>query len=131
MFDTVNGFAKAAGQQHNGNGLFSDGDAIALRLRLITEEFLELTEAMHAAHHQPTTENKAHALKEMCDLLYVTLGTGVVFFKPEVCRDAYEIVHDNNMTKVTGAVDKKDGKVTKPKDYKPVDLTPLVRGDAA
>ena len=72
---------RQAGQQHNGNGLFSDGDAIALRLRLITEEFLELTEAMHAVHHQPTTENKAHALKEMCDLLYVTLGTGVVFFK--------------------------------------------------
>ena len=54
-----------------------------------------------------------------------------MFFKPDVCIDAYAAVHDNNMTKVTGAVDKDNGKVTKPKDYKPVDLTPLVRGDAA
>lgn len=130
MFDTVNGFAKAAGQTHNGEGLFSDADTVALRLRLITEEFLELTEAMHKAHHEPTTDNKAHALKEMCDLLYVTLGLGVVFFKPDVCTNAYAAVHDNNMTKVTGAVDKDNGKVTKPKNYKPVDLTPLVRGES-
>ena len=129
MFSHVNGFNKAAQQQADGTGLFSDADTVALRMRLNTEEFLELTEAMHRAHHEPTTENKAEALKEMCDLLYVTLGLGVVFFKPQVCRDAFESVHENNMTKVTGAVDKTNGKVTKPKDYKPVDLTPLVRGE--
>ena len=62
MFDTVNGFAKAAGQVHNGEGLFSDADTVALRLRLITEEFLELTDAMHKAHtSQPPRTKRTHS----------------------------------------------------------------------
>lgn len=130
MFSLVANFNKLAEQPYDGTVSLQDGDAVAHRMKLITEEYLELVEASRAALDNDTPENRAHVLKEIIDLLYVTLGMGVVFYKTDACRDAFEIVHDNNLDKLRGGIIKdEDGKVLKPEGWKPVDLRELVADD--
>lgn len=130
MFSLVANFNKLAEQPYNGTVSLQDGDAVAHRMKLITEEYLELVEASRTALDNDTPENRAHVLKEIIDLLYVTLGMGVVFYKTDACRDAFEIVHDNNLDKLRdGIIKDEDGKVLKPEGWKPVDLRELVADD--
>ena len=130
MFSLVAKFNKLAEQPYDGTASLQDGDAVAHRMKLITEEYVELVEASRAARIDDTPENRAHVLKEIIDLLYVTLGMGVVFYKRDVCRDAFEIVHTNNLDKLRdGIIKDEDGKVLKPEGWKPVDLRELVADD--
>ena len=130
MVSLVAKFNKLAEQPYDGTASLQDGDAVAHRMKLITEEYVELVEASRAALIDDTPENRAHVLKEIIDLLYVTLGMGVVFYKRDVCRDAFEIVHTNNLDKLRdGIIKDEDGKVLKPEGWKPVDLRELVADD--
>lgn len=61
------------------------------------------------------------------DMLYILAGTINHHGLHDLITPAFELIHDNNMTKlVNGKVLKNEfGKVIKPEGYKPVDLTQL------
>jgi len=105
------------------------------RFVLLQEEIKELIEAFIPLYEQsrlnildrnylPLEEVrvlKEHLLKELCDVVYVLVGTAVQFNWD--FDKAFTLVHANNMTKVKDGLKKnKSGKVLKPKGYKPVDL---------
>jgi predicted HAD superfamily Cof-like phosphohydrolase len=68
----------------------------------------------------------AQLMKEMCDLLYVVLGMSVRYKELTFLPEAFGSVHANNMLKLNGGTLDASGKLQKPPDYSPVDLTDLV-----
>ena len=87
-----------------------------LRLRLILEEANELKEAGESG-------NLPHAIKELCDLLYVVLGTANAYGID--IEPFFAEVHRSNMTKVwpDGTIRKNQfGKVLKPPTYIPANM---------
>jgi len=93
-----------------------------LRLRLIDEETREFADAS-ASGDLPT------AIKELCDLLYVVLGTANAYGID--VEPFFDEVHRSNMSKVwaDGSV-RKDayGKVFKPQSYSPANIEDLLAG---
>lgn len=88
-----------------------------LREDLITEEFHELLDALDA-------ENLAAIAKEICDLIYVAVGTAVswgIDLDP-----VWELVHAANMAKIGGAT-RPDGKILKPAGWKAPDIASEIR----
>ena len=59
----------------------------------------------------------AHVLKELCDLVYVVIGTAVSWQYD--FTEAFNTVHASNMTKDGGII---DGKMTKGEAYIPADV---------
>lgn len=91
-----------------------------LRFDLIQEEFKEVFQAFNS-------DDQANLLKELCDLVYVTVGTAVAFGWD--FNKAFRRVHESNMSKLgpNGEVIRNTaGKVLKSPDYKPADLSDLV-----
>ena len=109
-------------------------DNLELRRSLITEEYQELMEEISsisldlARGRKPPEERKANLLKELCDLQYVISGMAVAFGMP--LQPAFNRVHASNMSKL-GAdgkpIYREDGKVMKGSNYRPPDLTDLVK----
>ncbi len=106
-------------------------EIIQLRQRLIDEETLEVIEAADELAQATTIAAsrlaKAHLLKELADLIYVTYGFAELFNLP--LDAAIMEVHLNNLTKLGPdgkAVRREDGKILKPDTYVPVDLTWLL-----
>jgi len=102
-------------------------DLAKLRARLILEEAKELSEAVEIASYDPTVDNKAEIIKEVCDVLYTVIGLMVSFDVD--WREAFERVHASNMSKLDddgNPVYREDGKVIKGPNYKPCDLRDLV-----
>ncbi len=95
--------------------------------KLIVEEFKEFLEAegmlfMHGRNHQE------HALKELADLVYVCYqyAENMGWFLDE----ALNRVHESNMSKLDEdgkPIYRDDGKVLKGPNYKPPDLSDLVK----
>lgn len=110
--------AKKIGRKAYVDQTFAPGHNLAeLRAMLIREEAAEVDEALH-------TGTKADLAKELADLLYVTLGTAVAFginLGPIFAR-----VHASNMNKITNGTVNEHGKLKKPVDYVPPDLSDLV-----
>ncbi len=114
-------------------GNTEDGRTRDLRLDLLLEE---LQEVVHAAGFRHDDErglvrkyklNKANLLKELCDLVYVTVGWAVTHGWD--FDEAFRRVHASNMTKVSpeGQIKKRsDGKVLKGDHYIAPDLKDLV-----
>ena len=108
-------------------------DLLSLRQGLISEEFLEVLEAfavvqfdvMYLDEIRPGA--KANLLKELCDLVYVAVGTAVKLGLP--FDEGFARVHENNMTKLVDGkiVRAENGKILKPKGYTPVDLSEIVK----
>lgn len=69
----------------------ADAEQLLFRARLITEEAAEFVAAA-SAHH------RADMIDALCDLLYVTFGTGVVL--GEDLSVPFAKVHAKNMTKI-------------------------------
>lgn len=67
-----------------------DNYIIEQRLTFIDEEVRELREAI-------LTGNKPDILKELCDILYMTIGLGVCYGLP--VDKGFQRVHDSNMSK--------------------------------
>lgn len=91
-------------------------DAIIRRVNLMTEELLELREALYSG-------DLAQIADGMADLLYVVYGTAV-----ECGLDMEPLfaeVHRSNMTK-KGGHKREDGKWIKPPNYSPADLRPII-----
>lgn len=97
------------------------------RIDRITEEYNELNTALVNLHdalgdniYDETYVKKAHenVLKELCDLVYVLVGTAVAFDYD--FDSAFDNVHESNMTK-NGSVH--DGKMHKGNSYVTPDLS--------
>ena len=107
------------------DGLF-DSDEIALRVRLIKEEFKELTDALkvwEAALPSGDIDALVEIADALADLDYVVQGALVSFGLPGVAIE--KEVHRSNMTKFLqsgGVLKREDGKILKGPDFEPVDL---------
>lgn len=84
-------------------------------------------------------ENKVEILDALVDQMYILCGTIVSHGMQNVFNEAFKRVHENNMSKLVDGKplinevgtehydsSKPVGKVLKPKDYVPVDLTDLI-----
>lgn len=109
----VEEFRRAMGQVVGTVPALRDGDLVT---RLIEEEARETVEAVHRGDLEG-------AVKELCDLLYVTLG-GAVAFGVDIAP-LFAEVHASNMKKTTGPV-RADGKRLKPPGWQPPDVKGLL-----
>ncbi len=91
-----------------------------LRERLFLEELKEFGTAYDK-------KDQEHFLKEACDVVYVLVGWCVELGLP--FNKAFSMVHENNMTKFPDGkvITREDGKVLKPDNYKPVDLSGIIK----
>jgi|TARA_R100000963_G_scaffold33759_1_gene26334 predicted HAD superfamily Cof-like phosphohydrolase len=93
----------------------------SLRIRLIREEYEELTLAINE------NKNKEDILKELCDLVYVCIGFADTYgWDFDV---AFNKVHQSNMSKLDKNGDpiyRKDGKILKSELYEEPNLQDLV-----
>lgn len=89
-----------------------------VRFKLMQEENREYLEAIEAG-------DIVEVLDALVDMQYILNGTILSHGLQDVFDEAYNRVHENNMTKRPF---KKNalGKVIKPKGFKPVDLSDLV-----
>jgi predicted HAD superfamily Cof-like phosphohydrolase len=91
------------------------------QMRLIKEEVAEVEAAFNESF---LINNAADLAKELADLLYVVYG---MFHHLDIDADViYTLVHNNNMTKVTGdARFRDDGKLLKPDTYRSLNATQI------
>lgn len=89
-----------------------------LRQTIITEEYLELMEAIEEG-------DVAHIAKELADLEYVITGTYRAYdLSPEACLAE---VHRSNMSKFIGGVERRDdGKLLKGDHFQEADMATIV-----
>ena len=95
-------------------------ERVALRQRLINEEYEELVEALDE-------QDLAHIAKEAADVIVVVLGTMAEYGIP--FDEVWDAVHKSNMAKVgeDGMVARReDGKVLKPDGWKPPDIEKII-----
>lgn len=90
-----------------------------LRIELIREEFNEVDDAFYDGN------DNQHTLKELCDLVYVCVGTATKFGWD--FDTAFNKVHENNMKKITDGTFRADGKLLKDANHPQVDLTSCVQ----
>lgn len=94
-----------------------------LRRRLIEEEGSEVIDVMADFFYGDKSATLEDVAKELCDLLYVTIGTAVSYGIPiEKC---FAEVHRSNMSKLGGdgkPIRRNDGKVLKGPNYTPANL---------
>lgn len=111
-FEDQLAFMQAAGQTA---GVYND-EQLALYVDLIDEEFTEVV----------TSESLENFLKELADLLVVTIGA--MYSTGASAQEVWNAVHESNMSKLTdGKLEKReDGKVLKGPNYKKADLKKIV-----
>lgn len=96
-------------------------ETMRLRKTLVREEYEEVMEAFDGL--LKTDINIVPLMHELADLLYVVYGTFVQF---GVDADAvFDEVHRANMQKARGPR-REDGKVLKPADFQPADVTSVI-----
>lgn len=102
-------------------------DILQLRFNLVEEEFLEVVDELANLARANNTETKRLAkialTKELADLMYVALGTGVALGLPLV--EAFNEVHRSNMSKLGDdgkPILREDGKALKSKNYTPANI---------
>jgi len=110
---------------------------LKLRARLITEEAMEVINAMevlemeHERSKPGTTKEWAHLIKELADLQYVLSGTIVTFRELSADFDAvFNRVHESNMSKLDddgNPIYDNEGKVMKGPNYVEAELEDLFK----
>lgn len=112
--DYVGEFNRAAG-----NKQYHEGGEILPHASCFAEELAEFSQAMSA--YMDGTGSREELVKEYCDV-QVTLANLGWFF--DISGEAFLVVHDNNMSKLTdGVLLKNDaGKVLKPEGYQKPNL---------
>lgn len=91
----------------------------------LSEEVVELFQAMGDYNAAPSDETRAALAKEWADTQYVISQVAVFF---DICGDAaFNRVHDSNMSKVVEGklVLREDGKILKPDTYVAPDMSGL------
>lgn len=104
-----------------------DVSRLGMQLGLIEEEGSEFKEAVLAWVDAPSREAKAHALKELADLVYVCYQMAA--FLSVDLDGAFDRVHASNMSKLDDngkPIYNASGKVMKGPNYKEPDLSDLV-----
>ena len=99
---------------------FETPEAAYLRENLIREEFNEVLEAF-------VNKDNENLLKELVDLVYVTVGTAVAFGWD--FNAAFDRVHQSNLSKLSKdgkPVLRSDGKVLKGPNYIKANLSDLI-----
>lgn len=97
---------------------------LELRKTLIREEYAEVTEAIDAlATNRDDPAALAHLMHELADLLYVTYGAMVTCGVD--ANAVFAEIHRANMMKANGPR-RADGKVLKPKNFKPADVAAVI-----
>ena len=99
---------------------------------LIKEESEELAESLDSVAVHQTDEyvvDSEHILKEVCDLLYVTIGFASRYVEFDNLPEAFKRVHENNMLKISNGTLNGNGKLIKTEDHPKVDLSDLVKGN--
>jgi predicted HAD superfamily Cof-like phosphohydrolase len=118
-YEKVREFHQAFGHPLDVDPSKSAEDLLALRSRLIAEEFYEVMEV--------DIGDWENNLKELADLLYVVYGFAATFGWD--IDTAFNRVHESNMSKLGEEgkpIYREDGKVLKSKSYIPPDLSDLV-----
>ena len=120
--DKLHSFHKAFGHPTDEEYITGGNNTTkALRVRLLHEEFTEVTTAISYK------QNKAAILKELCDLVYVAVGFADTFgWNFDV---AFNRVHKSNMSKLDEdgkPIYREDGKIMKSDTYKEPYLKDLV-----
>lgn len=103
-----------------GNKQYHEGGDILPHASCFAEELAEFSQAMAA--YMDGTGTRAELVKEYCDAVVTLSNLGWFFDIPG--DEAFDIVHNNNMSKLTDGVLLKDanGKVLKPEGYQKPDL---------
>jgi predicted HAD superfamily Cof-like phosphohydrolase len=106
IFDMQSEFMEKAGQNIKGE-LITQAD---LYVDLVIEEFNEFYDVEN--HNRET-------IKECCDILVVVSGYLISLLGTEKAKKAYKLVHESNMAKLNGKIEKRDdGKVLKSDEWK-------------
>lgn len=106
-------FHKAIGATVSNEFSPLDKAATIRRESLISEEYQEVRKAFRSG-------NPADLIHELCDLMYVIMGTFVEMgVNP---AHGYRAIHDANMSKV-GGPKRADGKQLKPAHWKPANMS--------
>jgi predicted HAD superfamily Cof-like phosphohydrolase len=130
--DQLEEFQKAFNSPCNNSPTNLTKKEILLRFELLKEEMLEYRK-------WAIKENKVEILDALVDIQYVLLGTVVAHGMQHIFEEAFNRVHSNNMSKLVNGKPlineegtehydptKPLGKVLKPKNYVPVDLSDLI-----
>lgn len=121
QLNQVREFQKAFSQTLNDNPTLLSGSETDLRFDLMQEELDEYTDAVYNV-------DMVEILDSLVDQAYILFGTVNAHGLQEHFLKAFDLVHENNMSKLdeNGKVLKNEsGKVIKPKGFKPVDLKQL------
>lgn len=121
--DKVAAFLRAAGKKPFDKKV---GDIDESVFNAVDEEIDELQEAAWVYAINPNESNRAYLCKEWADAQYVLSQMAWYFDIP--ADPSFNRVHLNNMTKIgpDGKVKfRDDGKILKPDDYKPADMSGL------
>lgn len=118
----VSEFMEACGQEVKTRASNVEDSTSSLRYNLMSEENREYLVAC-------LQNNKVEILDALIDMSYILFGTIASHGMTEEFIKGFDLVHENNMTKVQsdGKVLKNpEGKILKPEGYKPVDLSLLI-----
>lgn len=120
--EKVSEFMEACGQEVKTRASNVEDSTSSLRYILMSEENREYLVAC-------LQNNKVEILDALIDMSYILFGTIASHGMTEEFIKGFDLVHENNMTKVqsNGMVLKNpEGKILKPEGYKPVDLSSLI-----
>ena len=95
-----------------------------LAFNLIEEEYCEFINTDSYLGEYADSE----AIKEALDLMYVTAQYLNVTIGPDKAEEAWDALHQNNMSKCHKGklLKREDGKILKPEGYKPLDLSEVL-----
>jgi predicted HAD superfamily Cof-like phosphohydrolase len=121
MKNKVKGFMTIGRQLVNETPSLTKYNEYMLRYNLMKEENKEYLQACY-------DHDKVEILDALVDQMYVLLGTINQHGMADIFDEAFNRVHENNMTKFPNGqvLRDADGKIIKPDGFKPVDLSDLV-----
>lgn len=121
FLEKVKEFQVASGQVVNNKLCFVNRKEEFLRFDLMEEENKEYLDAC-------IENNELDLVDALVDKMYILLGTINTHGLASRFEQAFNLVHDNNMSKfVDGKVVRSpEGKILKPEGFVPVDLTPIL-----
>ena len=102
---------------------FESEESKALRVRLLREEVDELAEALEK-------DDKIGVLDALVDIQYILSGSIVEFGFQKVFDEAFEEIHQSNMSKLDAngePILREDGKVLKSDRYRKPDLKKILK----
>ena len=119
MFNSVVEFQKAFGQLVSDKPEFPDSKTRILRMRLLSEEFVEYNTA-------EIGDNFIEVADALADLIYIACGTAASYGIP--LNAIFEEVHRSNMAKLVDGkpLKREDGKIIKPEGWKPPDIEKII-----